>query len=102
MKKQNTMRGDKTQQLSGGTFDLAKIDAATEEDIERHAREDGEEEWTPDMIRRAHMFRPGKRDIHIRLDPDVLDFFQRQGRGYQSRINAALRAYVDAHTRRAS
>ena len=28
---------------------------------------------------------------------DVLDWFRKQGRGYQTRINALLRAYVDAH-----
>lgn len=32
----------------------------------------------------------------MRLDDDVLDFFKRGGPGYQSRINAVLRAYVYA------
>lgn len=36
-----------------------------------------------------------KRPIYIRLDQEVLDYFQREGvRGYQSRINAVLRFYV--------
>ena len=33
------------------------------------------------------------------LDPDLLAWFKRQGRGYQARINAALRAFVEAHKR---
>ena len=37
---------------------------------------------------------PGKRQISLRLDADVLAFFKRGGRGYQSRINAVLRAYM--------
>jgi len=32
--------------------------------------------------------------IHIKLDADVVAFFKRQGAGYQTRINAALKAYV--------
>ncbi len=34
--------------------------------------------------------------VSLRLDRDVLDWFKAQGRGYQSRINAALRAFMDA------
>lgn len=36
-----------------------------------------------------------KTAISIRIDSDVLDFFRRQGKGYQSRINAVLRAYKE-------
>lgn len=38
-----------------------------------------------------------KQSVSLRLDPDVLDWFKHQGRGYQTRINAILRAYVEAH-----
>jgi uncharacterized protein (DUF4415 family) len=37
-----------------------------------------------------------KKAISIRLDPDVLDWFRSQGKGYQSIINAVLRSYVEA------
>ena len=37
---------------------------------------------------------PRKRDVHIRLDADVLDWFRAHGKGYQTRINAVLRAFV--------
>jgi len=36
-------------------------------------------------------YRPIKKPITLRLDADVLAWFQRQGRGYQTRINRALR-----------
>jgi hypothetical protein len=40
---------------------------------------------------------PGpKRGVYLRLDPDVLDWFKGHGRGYQTRINAVLRAFVRA------
>ena len=32
-----------------------------------------------------------------RVDSDVLEWFRAQGRGYQSRMNALLRACMDAH-----
>jgi uncharacterized protein (DUF4415 family) len=34
--------------------------------------------------------------ITIRLDPDLLDWFKAQGKGYQTRINAVLRMYMEA------
>jgi uncharacterized protein (DUF4415 family) len=36
-----------------------------------------------------------KADLHMRIDRDVLDFFRKTGRGYQTRINAVLRSYVE-------
>ncbi len=34
--------------------------------------------------------------VSIRLDKDVLDHFRAGGKGYQTRINAVLKAYVKA------
>ena len=36
-----------------------------------------------------------KEHTNLRIDADVLAFFRGQGRGYQTRINAVLRSYVD-------
>ena len=45
---------------------------------------------------------PGlKQQITLRLDPDVLAFFRKGGRGYQTTINAVLRKYVEARKARA-
>ena len=33
--------------------------------------------------------------LNMRVDRDVLDYFRRTGRGYQARINAVLRSYVE-------
>ena len=38
----------------------------------------------------------GKRQLTLRLDAEVLDWFRAQGKGYQTRINAVLRAFVEA------
>ncbi len=36
-----------------------------------------------------------KRPVTMRLDPEVLDYFKGQGRGWKTRINAVLKAFVD-------
>ena len=42
-----------------------------------------------------------KQQITLRLDPEVIRFFKRTGKGYQSRMGAVLRSYVAAKGRRA-
>jgi uncharacterized protein (DUF4415 family) len=52
------------------------------------------------FFRHAQVHLPaGKQLISLRLDRDVLDWFKQQGKGYQTRINAILRAYIRAHAR---
>jgi len=38
-----------------------------------------------------------KKSVSLRLDLDVLTWFKHGGRGYQTKINAILKAYVEAH-----
>lgn len=38
-----------------------------------------------------------KEKISIRLDKDVLDFFKKQGKDYQRKINRVLRAFVEGY-----
>ena len=40
-----------------------------------------------------------KEHTNLRIDADVLAFFRGQGRGYQTKINAVLRSYVEQVTR---
>ena len=40
-------------------------------------------------------YRPIKKPVTLRLDADVLAWFQREGRRYQTRINAALRRVME-------
>ena len=35
--------------------------------------------------------------LSLRIDSDVVEWFRGQGAGYQSRMNALLRAYMEAH-----
>ena len=40
-----------------------------------------------------------KRQLTLRLDADMVEWFKAQGRGYQTRMNAVLRSYYEAHRR---
>ncbi|MFN3364652.1 MAG: BrnA antitoxin family protein [Allorhizobium sp.] len=88
-------RGEKSQS------DWARVDAMTDEDIERAMRDDPD--WKDHMDidwSKARMVIPDKKKaISIRLDPDIIDFFQATGKGYQTRINAVLRHFVDEQKR---
>ena len=59
-------------------------------------------EWTPEMFARA-VVRKGLKPVakkallSLRIDSDVVEWFKAQGSGYQSRMNALLRAYMEAH-----
>jgi uncharacterized protein (DUF4415 family) len=62
-------------------------------------------ELTPEMFARAIVRRglkPVRRkaQLTIRVDSDVLEWYKKQGPGYQTRINALLRAYMQEHPRK--
>lgn len=59
-------------------------------------------EITPEMfaksvIRKDFQPIPPKQQVTLRIDDDVINFFRNQGRGYQTKINQLLRAYMEAH-----
>jgi uncharacterized protein (DUF4415 family) len=69
----------------------------TDEEIERAADEDPEWDDFRDLDwSKAEIVTPQKIPISIRLDSDILEYFKREGAGYQKRINAVLRSYVKA------
>lgn len=56
----------------------------------------------PDAWANAELVLPKtkpKQQLTLRIDQDVVDWFRAQGEGYQSRMNAVLRAYVNARQR---
>jgi uncharacterized protein (DUF4415 family) len=70
--------------------DLTRPDAPEAESL-------GEEFW-----RQARVITPhGKTSVHLRLDSDIVEWFKKDGKGHLTRMNAVLRAYVDAKSRRA-
>ncbi len=78
--------------------DWARLDAMTEEEIERNAADDPDNPpWTEEDWANARVVWPqGKMPVTLRLDKDIIAWFKARGRGYQTRINAVLRAFVEA------
>ena len=87
------------QARSESQTDWARVRAVTQAAADRLA--DEEEGALPESWERGvEIGLPmRKQDVHIRLDGDVLAWFRRQGPGYQTRINAVLRAFVRARER---
>jgi uncharacterized protein (DUF4415 family) len=48
------------------------------------------------IVRRGLRPVPAKASIALRVDADVLEWFKSQGPGYQTRMNAVLRAFKEA------
>lgn len=89
----------KTISRRSGT-DFRRLAAMTDEDIDTSDIP----EVTPAQFARAVVRRglkpiPPKVQLTIRVDREVLDWFRKQGNGYHTRINALLRAYMEAHKR---
>jgi uncharacterized protein (DUF4415 family) len=73
---------------------LKKIEAIRDEDIDySDIPETDATFWAEAELRMPQT----KKGVYLRLDQDVLEWLKMQGPGYQTRINAILRAYMDAH-----
>ena len=73
--------------------DLTRIDAMRDEDIDYSDIPEFDDTFLKSVEMR---FSPGKKQIALRVDTDVLEWMKAQGKGYQSRMNAILRAYYEA------
>jgi uncharacterized protein (DUF4415 family) len=72
------------------TIDYSDIPATTAKD------------WVGAEVGR--FYRPLKHQVTLRVDADILDWFKREAageRGYQTRINRALREYIATHSKKA-
>lgn len=79
-----------------GKTDWARFDAMTDEEVEASIANDPD--WAElrdiDWADAVLVMPVKKRAISIRVDEDVLNFFKSQGEGYQRRMNAVLRSYM--------
>jgi uncharacterized protein (DUF4415 family) len=81
------------------TAELRALELAPDETIDTSDIPD-RTDWSGAV--RGKFFSPMKRQLSLRLDADVVDFFERQGKGYQTRMNAALREWMEGHQGEAS
>lgn|SRR5579872_211004 len=100
MAKRKTPASNSGSHRSAATTDWARLTHQTDRQIERAVVSDtdappiADESW----FRRARLLEPQpKQAVSIRLDEDLIQWFKSRGKGYQTRINAVLRAYVEAH-----
>lgn len=54
------------------------------------------EDWAQAVAHRGLPLPPRKEQIALRVDADVLAWYRAQGIGWQTRMNAVLRAFRDA------
>jgi uncharacterized protein (DUF4415 family) len=85
-----------------GETNWARVDQMSEAELDAAIAADRDDPGNnPEFWDRAHLVFPRKERVTLRLDADVLDWFRRQGRGYQARINAILRRHFE-HSRNRS
>lgn len=81
--------------------DLARVRAMADEEVERAAASDPDDDVSEIDWSRVTVTLPrAKQGVFLRVDPDVLAFFRAGGAGYQTRINAVLKAYVEEMRKR--
>jgi uncharacterized protein (DUF4415 family) len=83
---------------SKGQTDWTRVDALTDEEIAQAITEDPDTfEPEPEWRQRAMILRPGQPKLRVTayFDQEVVEWFRAQGRGYQTRMNAVLRAYME-------
>jgi len=89
--------------------DWARVDAKTEEELAADMASDPAWEGVPgDWVSRGRLaFGPPvprgvmKRQVTMRFDTDILDYFKGQGRGWQTRMNTVLRSFMVGDSRKA-
>jgi uncharacterized protein (DUF4415 family) len=76
--------------------DWARVAALTDKDIMAAMRDDPDwaEFMDVDWSKATIVYPTPKKAVSIRLDEDVIDFFKKSGKGYQTRMNAVLRHFM--------
>jgi uncharacterized protein (DUF4415 family) len=79
-----------------GRTDWAAFDALTDQEIDASITSDPDWQEFKDLdwSEAVLVIPPKKKAISIRVDEDVLDYFKKEGTGYQRRMNAVLRSYM--------
>lgn len=82
-----------------GNTNWAKLAAMQDRDIKftKDAPRTSPADWAVAVAHRGLPLPSRKAQIALRVDEDVLTWFRAQGAGYQTRMNAVLKAFRDAH-----
>jgi uncharacterized protein (DUF4415 family) len=78
--------------------DWERVDRMRDEDIDlSDLPEIPPEAFARALVRKGLKPVPRKSQLTLRIDTDVLEWFRAKGTGYQSQMNAVLKAYKEAH-----
>jgi uncharacterized protein (DUF4415 family) len=77
--------------------DAEQLDAMNEDIDPSDSPEITPEMFAKGVVRRGLKPTPNKVQLTLRVDSDVLEWFKARGSGYQTQMNALLRAYMEAH-----
>ena len=78
----------KLREMRDEDIDLSDMPALTQEQLAR---------FVPAKLLNRGIYRPRKVPVKINYDVDVIEWFRSFGKGYQTRINTALREYMLAN-----
>ena len=81
-------RFSKLKAMTDKDIDTSDMPALTQEQLAR---------FVPAKLLNRSLYRPVKIPIKINYDADVLEWFRSFGKGYQTRMNTALREYMLSH-----
>ncbi|PCI50899.1 MAG: 3-oxoacyl-ACP synthase [Alphaproteobacteria bacterium] len=96
------MQADGSYKPAQSKTDWGRLEAMTDEEIANNISSDSDATplLTKEWFERAELYnQPQKAMVSLRLDKRVVEWFKYQGKGYQSRMNNVLKAYVDTHPR---
>jgi uncharacterized protein (DUF4415 family) len=78
--------------------DWERLDKMTDEEIDfTDCPEITPAQFAKAIVRDGLPANKNKAQVTLRIDDEVLEWFKSQGKGYQTRINSLLRAYMEAH-----
>jgi len=93
------MNDGKPDKSRKGGSDWGRLDRLSDDEIEVLARADRDNPATTadDWAQAFIGLPPQKTPVNAKFDDDVVAWFKAQGRGYQARMNAVLRRYMETH-----
>ena len=99
----NEIEVRKTRPTKKSRTDLKRLDAMKDEDIDfSDIPPVPPEMFARGIVRRGLKPVIRKRQLTLRMDSDVIEWFKKQGQGYQTKINSLLRAYMEEHFRKSA
>ena len=102
-KRSRIVRYEKSRRHPAQPLNRKLIEMSDEEADRRAAADPDAGIIPPGFWDNATVFMPqAKQQITLRLDPEVIRWFKRTGKGYQSRMGAVLRSYVEAKRKRSA